>query len=151
LAALFDVLPDFKNNWEMALPFSSCLCWSIGGRFGIPVLNPEAAVSLLSGCWLRKSEKDSLGAVLFFNVAHYVLRPWPWILVGLARWIVYRSCPTFKKLSPILTQNCWATQIAYPRCLNFCRLFHWIDGRWIDRREFFAILTPLIGDRRTGA
>ena len=29
-----------------------------------------------------KSEKDSLGAVLFFNVAHYVLRPWPWILVG---------------------------------------------------------------------
>ncbi len=29
-----------------------------------------------------KSEKDALGAVLFFNVAHYVLRPWPWILVG---------------------------------------------------------------------
>ena len=29
-----------------------------------------------------KSEKDSLGSVLFFNVAHYVLRPWPWILVG---------------------------------------------------------------------
>ena len=26
-----------------------------------------------------KSEKDALGAVLFFNVAHYVLRPWPWI------------------------------------------------------------------------
>ena len=29
-----------------------------------------------------KSEKDALGAVLFFNIAHYVLRPWPWILVG---------------------------------------------------------------------
>ena len=26
---------------------------------------------------------DALGAVLFFNVAHYVLRPWPWILVAL--------------------------------------------------------------------
>ena len=29
-----------------------------------------------------KSEKDALSAVLFFNVAHYVFRPWPWILVG---------------------------------------------------------------------
>src|SRR6202021_3350187 len=36
-----------------------------------------------------KSEKDALGAVLFFSVAHYVLRPWPWILVGLASLIVY--------------------------------------------------------------
>ena len=36
-----------------------------------------------------KSEKDSLGAVLFFNIAHYVLRPWPWILVALCSLLVY--------------------------------------------------------------
>ena len=36
-----------------------------------------------------KSEKDALGAVLFFNIAHYVLRPWPWILVALCSLIVY--------------------------------------------------------------
>ena len=36
-----------------------------------------------------KSEKDSLGAVLFFNVAHYVLRPWPWILAALCSILVY--------------------------------------------------------------
>ena len=36
-----------------------------------------------------KSEKDALGGTLFFNLAHYVLRPWPWILVGLASLVVY--------------------------------------------------------------
>ena len=30
-----------------------------------------------------KSEKDALGGTLFFNVAHYALRPWPWIIVAL--------------------------------------------------------------------
>ncbi len=35
-----------------------------------------------------KNEKHSLFATLWFNVAHYTLRPWPWILVGLAALII---------------------------------------------------------------
>ena len=56
-----------------------------------------------------KSEKDALGAVLFFNVAHYVLRPWPWILVGLARSWSTRSCPTSRRRSRTSTRACSAT------------------------------------------
>lgn len=36
-----------------------------------------------------KNEKQATFATLFFNFAHYALRPWPWILVGLASLIVY--------------------------------------------------------------
>ena len=36
-----------------------------------------------------KNEKHSLLATLFFQVAHYALRPWPWILVGLSTIILY--------------------------------------------------------------
>lgn len=36
-----------------------------------------------------RSERDSVWATLFFNVAHYCLRPWPWILVGLAAISLY--------------------------------------------------------------
>jgi SSS family solute:Na+ symporter len=36
-----------------------------------------------------RSEKDSFLALLWFNSAHYVLRPWPWILVGLASIILW--------------------------------------------------------------
>ena len=36
-----------------------------------------------------KSEKDSLGSTLFFNLAHYVLRPWPWIITALCSIIIF--------------------------------------------------------------
>lgn len=36
-----------------------------------------------------KNEKHSLFATLFFQIAHYALRPWPWILVGLGVLIIY--------------------------------------------------------------
>lgn len=36
-----------------------------------------------------KNEKHSLLATLFFQIAHYALRPWPWILVGLGALIIY--------------------------------------------------------------
>jgi len=36
-----------------------------------------------------RSETDSVLAVLWFAIAHYCLRPWPWILVGLAALVLY--------------------------------------------------------------
>ena len=36
-----------------------------------------------------KNEKHSLGATLWFNLAHYALRPWPWIVTGLVAIVVY--------------------------------------------------------------
>lgn len=37
-----------------------------------------------------KDEKHSVGANMFFNFAHYALRPWPWIIVALASLIVFQ-------------------------------------------------------------
>lgn len=36
-----------------------------------------------------KDEKNSLFATLFFQVAHYCIRPWPWIIVGLCALVLY--------------------------------------------------------------
>jgi len=36
-----------------------------------------------------RDEKNSLAATLWFNLAHYALRPWPWILTGLVALVVY--------------------------------------------------------------
>jgi len=36
-----------------------------------------------------KDEKNSLGATLWFNIAHYALRPWPWIMTALVAMVVY--------------------------------------------------------------
>ena len=36
-----------------------------------------------------KNEKQSLFATLFFQVAHYCIRPWPWIIVALCATVLY--------------------------------------------------------------
>jgi Na+/proline symporter len=66
-----------------------------------------------------KSERDSLGAVLFFNVAHYVLRPWPWILVGLCSLLVYPELSDIQKAFPNLDSRLLGHDIAYPAMLKF--------------------------------
>ena len=66
-----------------------------------------------------KSEKDSLGAVLFFNIAHYVLRPWPWILVGLCSLLVYPELSDIQKAFPNLDPKLLGHDIAYPAMLKF--------------------------------
>jgi Na+/proline symporter len=66
-----------------------------------------------------KSEKDALGAVLFFNIAHYVLRPWPWILVGLASIIVYPQLSDIQAAFPHLDPHLLGHDIAYPAMLRF--------------------------------
>jgi len=44
-----------------------------------------------------KNEKHSVWATLFFQIAHYTIRPWPWILVGLATVIIYPDLPMAEK------------------------------------------------------
>ena len=66
-----------------------------------------------------KSEKDALGGVLFFNIAHYVLRPWPWILVALCSIIVYPELADIQKAFPHLDPSLIGHDIAYPAMLKF--------------------------------
>jgi Na+/proline symporter len=66
-----------------------------------------------------KSEKDSLGAVLFFNLAHYVLRPWPWILVALCSLLVYPELADIQRAFPSLDPKLLGHDIAYPAMLKF--------------------------------
>ena len=66
-----------------------------------------------------KSEKDALGAVLFFNVAHYVLRPWPWILVALCSILVYPQLSDIQAAFPNLDPKLLGHDIAYPAMLKF--------------------------------
>ena len=66
-----------------------------------------------------KTEKDALSAVLFFNVAHYVFRPWPWILVALCSMIVYPELSDIQRAFPNLDPSLLGHDIAYPAMLTF--------------------------------
>ena len=53
-----------------------------------------------------KDEKHSVFATLFFQVAHYCIRPWPWIIVGLCAIVLYPDLPEAdKKLGYVLAMK----------------------------------------------
>ncbi len=114
-----NVLPDFTNNWEIAvavfiLPIA-VQWWAVW----YPGAEPGGGSYIAQRMLASKSEKDALGAVLFFNVAHYVLRPWPWILVGLASIIVYPQLSDIQAAFPDLDPSLLGHDIAYPAMLKF--------------------------------
>ena len=66
-----------------------------------------------------KSERDSLGGTLFFNLAHYILRPWPWILVGLASLLVYPTLDDIRRAYPNVDPALVGHDLAFPAMLRF--------------------------------
>jgi Na+/proline symporter len=66
-----------------------------------------------------RNEKEAMGATLWFNVAHYGLRPWPWILVALASLLVYPSLESIQVAFPHLDPSIIRNDLAYPAMLVF--------------------------------
>jgi Na+/proline symporter len=54
-----------------------------------PGAEPGGGSYIAQRIFASRSEKDAVLATLFFNVAHYALRPWPWILVALSALVLY--------------------------------------------------------------
>ena len=113
------VLPDFGNQWEIAVAVFvmpiAVQWWAVW----YPGAEPGGGSYVAQRMLASRSEKDALAAVLFFNVAHYVLRPWPWILVALASLIVYPTLADIAKAFPDLDPTLIGHDIAYPAMLRF--------------------------------
>lgn len=65
-----------------------------------------------------KSEKHAVGATLLFNFFHYALRPWPWIIVGLASLIIYPDIASMAKQYPDVPAQYMQHDFAYPAMLR---------------------------------
>jgi len=65
-----------------------------------------------------RDENHALKAVLWFNVAHYALRPWPWILVALASLLVFPELSDIRTALPHVDPALLGNDIAYPAMLT---------------------------------
>ncbi len=114
-----NMLPDFSNHWDIALAVFilpvAVQWWSVW----YPGAEPGGGSYIAQRMLASKSEKDSLGAVLFFNLAHYMLRPWPWILVALCSLIIYPQLSDIQTAFPNLDPTLLGHDIAYPAMLKF--------------------------------
>jgi Na+/proline symporter len=66
-----------------------------------------------------KNEKHALAATLLFNIAHYALRPWPWILVALASLIVFPELTDLQIAFPNVDPSVVGHDLAYPAMLSY--------------------------------
>jgi Na+/proline symporter len=114
-----NILPDFRNNWDLAVAVFimpiAVQWWSVW----YPGAEPGGGSYIAQRMLASKSERDSLGGVLFFNVAHYVLRPWPWILTALASILVFPTLADIQRTFPHLDPDLIGNDIAFPAMLTF--------------------------------
>jgi Na+/proline symporter len=117
--AYLDFVPDFAANWDLAVTIFliplAVQWWSVW----YPGAEPGGGSYIAQRMLASKSERDALGAVLFFNLAHYVLRPWPWILVALASLVVFPRLEDIQTAFPHLDAGLLGHDIAYPAMLTF--------------------------------
>jgi len=65
-----------------------------------------------------KDEKNALAATLWFNIAHYALRPWPWIIVALCSLLVFPDLADIKTALPHVSDDLIGNDLAYPAMLT---------------------------------
>jgi|TARA_B110000459_G_scaffold105087_2_gene116709 Na+/proline symporter len=65
-----------------------------------------------------KNENHAIGATFFFNVMHYALRPWPWIIVALASLIVFPDLASIQEAFPNVSEDKLGHDLAYPAMMT---------------------------------
>jgi len=81
-------VPDLNSAWMPMLTFLvyvSVVWWATW----YPGAEPGGGGFVAQRMFCAKDERHSLLATLWFNIAHFALRPWPWILTGLASILLY--------------------------------------------------------------
>jgi Na+/proline symporter len=66
-----------------------------------------------------RSERDALAGTLLFTVAHYALRPWPWLIVALASLLVFPEVADIGRALPHVDPRLIGHDTAYPAMLTF--------------------------------
>ena len=86
--SVLSFVPDLNSAWMPMITFLVYISLNWWATW-YPGAEPGGGGFVAQRMFCAKDEKHSLLATLWFNIAHYAMRPWPWILVGLASIILY--------------------------------------------------------------
>ena len=86
--SVLNFVPDLNSAWMPLITFFVYISLNWWATW-YPGAEPGGGGYIAQRMFCAKDEKNSLLATLWFNVAHYAVRPWPWILVALASLILF--------------------------------------------------------------
>lgn len=113
-----DFFPDFSNTETLILVFIIPIAvqwWSVWYPGSEPGGGGYIAQRMLSA----KDEKNALGATLFYQLANYAMRPWPWILIALASLIMFPNLEAIQAAFPNIDPGLINDDLAYPAMLQY--------------------------------
>ena len=113
-----NLLPDF-GDWSVALSVFlipiTIQWWSVW----YPGAEPGGGSYIAQRMLAARSEQDAVAGTLLFNVMHYALRPWPWILVALSSMLIYPNLSDIAQTFPYVDPKLIGNDMAYPAMLRF--------------------------------
>ena len=86
--ALLNFIPDLNSPWMPMITFFVYISLNWWATW-YPGAEPGGGGYIAQRMFSAKDEKNSLLATLWFNIAHFAVRPWPWILVALASLVLF--------------------------------------------------------------
>jgi len=110
------ILPDFSDADAMITLLIIPLAvqwWSSW----YPGAEPGGGGYIAQRMLASKNENHAIGATLFFNIMHYALRPWPWILVALASLVLFPDLASIKDAFPNIADDKLGHDLAYSAML----------------------------------
>jgi Na+/proline symporter len=117
VASKISILPDFGDREAMIALLIIPLAvqwWSSW----YPGAEPGGGGYIAQRMFAAKDENHAIGATFFFNIMHYALRPWPWILVALASLVVFPDLTSIQNAFPNITADKLGHDLAYPAMLT---------------------------------
>ena len=111
------ILPDFSDKEALITLLIIPLTvqwWSSW----YPGAEPGGGGYIAQRMLAAKNENHAIGATFFFNIMHYALRPWPWILVALASLVVFPDVASIKDAFPNIADNKLGHDLAYSAMLT---------------------------------
>jgi solute:Na+ symporter, SSS family len=117
-SARLSIVPDF-HDWALAasvmiIPLT-VQWWSVW----YPGAEPGGGSYVAQRMLAARSERDALSGTLLFNVLHYALRPWPWIVVALASLVIFPRLSDITTAFPYVDPKLIGNDMAYPAMLKF--------------------------------
>jgi len=117
VADKLDILPDFSDKEAvitlMIIPLA-VQWWSSW----YPGAEPGGGGYIAQRMLAAKDENHAIGATFFFNIMHYALRPWPWIIVALASLVIFPDIASIQEAFPNVAQDKLGHDLAYSAMLT---------------------------------
>lgn len=111
------ILPEISDTkaWLMLLIIPLAVQW---WSSWYPGAEPGGGGYIAQRMLASKDENHAIGATFFFNILHYALRPWPWIIVALASLVVFPDIASIHDAFPAISEDKLGHDLAYSAMLT---------------------------------